>query len=146
MYPNPEVAKFIQDNLVPARAHVKEQPEAFERFNAQWTPTILILDPEGAEQHRIEGFLPPPDFLAQLKLGRAHAAKARGAWADAERRYREVAEDSAPADVASEALYWAGVSRYKATGDAGALAETARSFQTRFTDSPWAKKASVWSG
>lgn len=48
--------------------------------------------------------------------------------------------------MAPEALYWAGVSKYKASGDPGALARTAEAFRTRFTDSPWAKKASVWSG
>jgi hypothetical protein len=81
-----------------------------------------------------------------LQLGLAHAAKARGDWSEAERRYREIANDGAAADVAAEAQYWAGVSKYKATGDAGALAETAQQFKTRFTDSPWAKKASVWGG
>ena len=146
MYPDPKVANFITENFVPARAHVKEQPEAFERFHAQWTPTILILDPDGTERHRFEGYLPAPDFLAQLRLGLAQAAKARGDWAEAERRYRELADDGAGADVAAEALYWAGVSRYKGTGDAGALSETAERFKTRFTESPWAKKASVWAG
>ena len=146
MYPDPKVANFITENFVPARAHVKEQPEAFERFQAQWTPTILILDPEGAERHRFEGYLPVPDFLAQLRLGLAQAAKSRGDWAEAERRYRELADDPAADDVAPEALYWAGVSRYKGTGDPKALAETAEHFKTRFTESPWAKKASVWAG
>ena len=46
--------------------------------------------------------------------------------------------------MAAEALYWAGVAKYKATGDAAALGETAEAFSTRFRDSPWAKKASVW--
>jgi hypothetical protein len=125
---------------------VKEQPEALERFGVQWTPTVLLLDSDGSERHRFEGYLPAPDFLAQLKLGLAHAAKVRGDWAEAERRYREVADDPTAADAAPEALYWAGVAKYKASGDPGALASTAQAFQTRFTDSSWAKKASVWSG
>jgi hypothetical protein len=123
---------------------VKEQPEAFERFDVQWTPTILILDPSGVERHRIEGFLPVPDFLAQLRLGLAHEARLRGDWSKAERLYRELADDSAAGEVAPEALYWAGVSRYKGTGEASALAETGQAFKTRFADSAWAKKASVW--
>jgi hypothetical protein len=36
------------------------------------------------------------------------------------------------------------VSRYKG-GDQDALAETGRRFKEEFTDSTWAKKASVWS-
>ncbi len=123
---------------------MKEQGEAFERFGAQWTPTILILDPSGVERHRIEGFLPAPDFLAQLKLGLAHEARLLGDFAKAERLYRELADDPAAGEVAPEALYWAGVSKYKGTGEAGALGETAQAFKSRFTDSAWAKKASVW--
>lgn len=105
---------------------------------------MAIRDAGGTERHRFEGYLPAPDFLAQLRLGLAHAARARGDWAEAERRYRELADDPSVGDVAPEALYWAGVSKYKGSGDGGALAETAGHFKTRYTDSPWAKKASVW--
>ena len=110
----------------------------------QWTPTVAIRDAGGAERLRFEGYLPAPDFLAQLRIGLAHAARARGDWADAERRYRELADDASAGELAPESLYWAGVSKYKGSGDASALAETASHFRTRFTDSPWAKKASVW--
>ena len=43
-------------------------------------------------------------------------------------------------------FYWAGVSRYRASGDAQALSDTAASFDRRYRDSTWAKKASVWKG
>lgn len=135
---------FINDNFIPARAHVKENQAAFERFNAQWTPTILILDPGGTERHRIEGFLPAEDFLAQLRIGLAHASRLTGNFTDAEKRYRELSQGND--DVAAESLYWAGVSKYKGTNDASALGETAHAFQQRFKDSAWAKKASVWGG
>ncbi len=142
MYPDPRVAQFVTEHFVPARAHIKEQPQTFERFNAQWTPTILVTDANGTERHRIEGFLPAQDFVAQLKIGLAHAARLSGNFADAETRYRELANGDD--DVAAESLYWAGVSKYKATNDASALGETAKAFTDRFPDSTWAKKASVW--
>ena len=137
------MAQFITSNFVPVRAHIKEQQDVFERFGAQWTPTVLIVDPPKTERHRFEGFLPKEDYLAQLRLGLAHAARARGEFDDAEKRYREVV-DSGSDDVAAEALYWAGVSQYKSTNEASALADTAKAFQSRFTDSAWAKKSSVW--
>lgn len=142
MYPDPKVASLVTENFIPARAHVKENQAAFERFNAQWTPTILVLDAKGTERHRIEGFLPADDFSAQLRIGLAHAARLSGNFADAETRYRELAGGND--DVAAESLYWAGVSRYKATNDANALGETAKAFKERFADSAWAKKSSVW--
>jgi len=37
-----------------------------------------------------------------------------------------------------------GVSRYKSNGKPTALQQTAEAFKTRYSDSAWAKKASVW--
>jgi hypothetical protein len=148
VYPDERVARFITENFIPARVHVREQPDAFrrfgERYNAQWTPTILVIDPEGKERHRVEGFLPADDLLAQLTLGLGHSAFARQDWKEAERRFREVVDRYPDSEAAPEAQYWAGVSRYKATNDASALGETARAFTQRYQDSSWAKKASVW--
>ena len=140
--------KFVNENFTPARVHVKEDAEAFkrygERYNAHWTPTVLELDPNGEEFYRLEGFLPADDFLAQLQLGRAHMEFKQGKWVDAEKRFREIADKLPNTDAAAEALYWAGVSRYKATNDATALKATAKAFTQRYTDSTWAKKASIW--
>ena len=148
MYTDPRVVEFVTRHFVPVRVHVKHNADAFaklgERFTAQWTPTILVVDASGAERHRIEGFLPVDDFLSQLALGLAKAAFARKDYAAAERLYKEVIERYPAIDAAPEAQYWAGVSRYRATNDAGALKETAQVFDTRYQDSPWAKKASVW--
>jgi Thioredoxin-like domain/Tetratricopeptide repeat len=128
--------------------HVREQPEDYkkfgQRYNAQWTPTLLVIDPSGTERHRIEGFLPADDLLAQLTLGLGHSAFGRQQWDEAERRFREVVDRYPNTEAAPEALYWAGVSRYKGKGDAKALGETAREFSRRYQGSSWAKKASVW--
>jgi TolA-binding protein len=127
---------------------VREQASDYkrfgERYGVQWTPTILELDADGTETHRIEGFLPADDFLAQLKLGLGHAAFKRNEWEEAERLFRAIVADHPATDAAPEAQYWAGVARYKGTGDAAALAETADAFANRFTETSWAKKASVW--
>jgi tetratricopeptide (TPR) repeat protein len=150
VYPDERVARFIQENFIPARIHAREQAEDFKRFgqryNAQWTPTILVIDPGGAERHRIEGFLPADDLLAQLTLGLGHSAFARGRWEEAERWFRQVVERYPKTEAAPEALYWAGVAKYKAKGDATALAETGKEFTRRYQESSWAKKASVWGG
>jgi hypothetical protein len=148
VYSDPRVAAFITDHFTSVRVHVRDQAADFkrlgDRFNAHWTPTVLIVDAKGEERHRIEGFLPADDFLAQLTLGLAHAAFARSYFADAERWYREVVQKYPETESAPEALYWAGVSSYKATGDPAPLVETASQFTNRYQTSSWAKKASVW--
>lgn len=144
MYPDPGVESFINDNYVPVKIHIKEQPQVFERFGVQWTPTMQVLDPDGTKRHQFEGFLPPEDFLAHLELGLAHSAFAGARWPEAESRYDDIVSRLPRSGVAPEALYWAGVSRYKNSGDATALRRTAEAFKTRYADSTWAKKASVW--
>ena len=115
-----------------------------ERFGANWTPTVILLDSGGTERHRIEGFLPADDFLAQLHLGLGHIAFANKRFYEAEKHFREIVDTLPDSDAAAEAQYWTGVSRYKASGDASALKATADAFRSRYSDSAWAKKASIW--
>jgi len=144
------VVQLVTNEFLPIRVHVRDADGVYarmtERLNANWTPTVLLLDENGVERHRIEGFLPTEDFLAQLKLGLAKSAFQRGRFDDAERRFRQVVTDHPQSEAAPEALYWAGVSRYKGTGDASALAETAQAFTNSYADTTWAKKSSVWRG
>ena len=148
MYPDPRVAKFITEQFVPVRFHVKDQHDDFQRvggkYGAQWTPTILIVDADGEEHHRIEGFLPVDDFMSQLMLGTARAAFDRNDYAAAEQLYRRIVEPFPETEAAPEALYWAGVSKYRATNDPSALKATAAAFAERYQSTSWAKKASVW--
>ena len=146
MYPDEQVSGLIREKFIPVKIHMKENPAGFERFGAQWTPTVIVADPGGAERYRFEGFLPAQDFLAQLQLGLAKAAFAAGRFEEAEQLYRDIVSRHPTSDAAPEALYWAGVSKYKATNDAAALKQTAEAFGTQYAESQWAKKASVWRG
>jgi hypothetical protein len=146
VYPDPQVESLIREQFIPVRVHVRDENATalMERFGANWTPTIVFLDSSGTERHRIEGFLPVEDFLAQSNVGLAKIAFGQGEFQKAEERFRDVLEKYPSSDSAPEALYWKGVARYKATGDPEALKATTRAFRERYTDSPWAKKGSVW--
>jgi TolA-binding protein len=148
VYSDPRVIEFITQHFVPVRVHVKENADAFKalgaRYNALWTPTVLVLDGDGAERHRIEGFLPADDFMSQLALGVARSAFQRQDYAIAAPAFRLVADEYGGTEAAPEALYWAGVSQYRATNDPSVLRETGQALRDRFPDSSWAKKGSVW--
>ena len=131
---------------MPARFHIKENAAAFKRFGAQWTPTVLILDESGVERHRIEGFLPADDFLAQLELGLAKLAFQHNDYQKAKQWFHAVCETRSGATAAPEACYWEGVSAYKTDNQAEHLHETYRKLSKRYPESEWAKKASVWAG
>ena len=130
---------------MPVEAHIKEHPAYFHRFGAVWTPTVLILDSDGTERLRVEGYLPRDEFRAQLEMGLARVAFMRKQWAEAERRYADVVERHPDSKVAPEAVYWRGVSRYKQTNDHTVLGEVPDQLNEKYPDSVWALKASVWS-
>ena len=129
---------------MPLEAHIKEHPVYFHRFDALWTPSVLILDSNGKERFRIEGYLPKDEFRAQLELGLARVAFMSKDFADAERRYAEVVERYPNSKAAPEALYWKGVSHYKATNDHTVLGELPGQFQEKYPDSSWALKTAAW--
>ncbi len=144
MYPDPRVASFINEHFVPDRAHIKEQAGMFHRFGARWTPTVLVLDPEGKEVRRIEGFLPADELLGQLELALGFEAVNHKRWSDAESYFEAAAHDFPETDAGPEAQYWAGVARYSASHDPAELRKTARAFRERYAGTSWAKRASVW--
>jgi TolA-binding protein len=105
---------------------------------------VLILDSNGVERHRIEGYLPNDEFRAQLEMGLARVAFMNKNWADAERRYDEVLDRYPNSKAAPEALYWKGVSHYKATNDHTVLGELPEQFEQKYPDSVWAMKTAAW--
>ncbi|TMQ55173.1 MAG: outer membrane protein assembly factor BamD [Candidatus Eisenbacteria bacterium] len=102
------------------------------------------MSPEGAECHRIEGFLSVDDLLAQLELGIGKVWFKQEKYAEAEKRFRAVAQKYPSTETAPEAVYWAGVSAYKASNDATKLSETQQILQGKYPLSEWARKAVVW--
>jgi hypothetical protein len=136
---------FIEKNFIPVGSHIKENGPNFHRFGVLWTPTVLIMDPNGIERVRSEGYVPKPEFRAWLELGLARLSFVELKWDYAELRYDGVAERHPLTGAAPEAIYWRGVSRYK-KGDHAALKQTADILGEKYPGNPWAIKASVWAG
>jgi hypothetical protein len=128
---------------VPVEAHIKEHPAWFKRFEAVWTPTILIVDSEGEERYRIEGYLPASWFRARLKMGIARVAFMHKKWSEAEKIYADVAQSDA-GSVAAEAIYWRVVCKYKTTNDHTVLGQAAHELSERYPRSEWKLKSDPW--
>jgi TolA-binding protein len=79
-----------------------------------------------------------------LELGLARVAFMNKEWAEAERRYGAVLDRYPGSKAAPEALYWKGVSHYKATNDHTILGELPRMFKEKYPDSAWALKTLAW--
>ena len=118
----------------------------FHRFDATWTPTVLVLESSGKERHRIEGYLPKEEFEAQLDMALGRIAFKQKKWPGAERIYSEVIQKYPKTSSAPEALYWRAVSHYKGTNDHTVLGQAAQDLQQTAPESVWTKKASPWLG
>ncbi len=129
---------------MPLEAHIKEHPAWFKRFDALWTPTILIMNSDGVERYRIEGYLPTNWFHARLSMGLARVVFMKKKFADAEKRYEAIAVEHAGTGVVAEAIYWRGVCHYKATNDHTVLGEAAKELAAGFPNDEWQLKSVPW--
>jgi len=102
------------------------------------------MDVDGTERHRLEGYLPVEDFLADLELGLAKLHFQKQQYQDAEKRFRQACQTYPSSGAAPEACYWAGVSAYKADNKAEHLGEIAKLLKEKYPESEWARKSSVW--
>ena len=105
---------------------------------------MIILDPNGKERFRIEGYLPKDEFRAHLELALARVAFMSKNFADSERRFSEILERYPQSKAAPEALYWKGVSHYKSTNDHTVLGELPGQFEEKYPDSIWDLKTAAW--
>jgi thioredoxin-related protein len=68
-YPDARVSNFIQQDCVPVRVAAKDNPALVSEYLVGWTPNVVIADDRGRVHYRVEGFLPPEEFVARLSLG-----------------------------------------------------------------------------
>jgi hypothetical protein len=106
-----------------------------------WTPTVVILDSDGRERYRNEGYLPREEFVAQLDLAIARVAFMRKKFAEAEKLYKAVIDRHAETLAVPDAIYWTAVSHYKATGDHSVLGRIPEQLKGKYASTIWAKKA-----
>jgi len=129
---------------VPLEAHIKEHPAYFKRFEAIWTPTVLIVDSAGKERYRIEGYLPKNWFRARLEMGIARVAFMHKKFADAQNLYEQIIARYGDLELAAEAIYWRDVCAYKATNDHTVLGTAASELAQKFPTDEWKLKSLPW--
>ena len=105
---------------------------------------MLVMDPEGNERYRIEGYLPRDGFRARLEMAVARVEFMKKKFADAERLYAAIAEQRGDTSVAAEAIYWRGVCHYKATNDHTVLGEVATELGAKYPGDEWTLKSLPW--
>ena len=105
---------------------------------------MLILDNDGKERWRLEGYLPNDDFRAFLKMGLGRVAFARKHWADADKWFSAVIEKHANSFYVPQAIYFRGVSLYSTSHDHLELEKTAATLIEQFPATEWQLRSIPW--
>ena len=69
---DPSVQKEINENNILLITESSESPELFQELDIYGTPTTVILDQDGNELGRIDGYEPPEEYLRDLKEINGH--------------------------------------------------------------------------
>ena len=142
-YPDHRVAEFIDRHFLPVRIVLREHPETAEAYLVSWTPNVVITDAQGKVHYRIEGYLPPDDFVARLALGLGKYLLDGKQFAQAAKHFDEVAQRHAGTDMGAEALFWLGVSRFKETHDPAQLRPSWQRLAQEYPHSDWTKRSKI---
>jgi len=111
----------------------------------KWTPTFLVLDQDGREHHRVVGFLPPEDFVAQLQLGKAKLFYDQDRLEKATSEFQMVIDRFPKTAAAEEAIFLFGVANYKRAHQAGELKKAWERLSRDYPHSEWSRKARPYS-
>jgi hypothetical protein len=139
-YSSAQVIDFIHRNAIPLRLAYDHKPLA-DAFKVERTPCLVILDQEGNEHHRANGFLAPEELIAVIRLGMAKTLYNHQTYDLAIQVLEELLEEHPRSDSSSEAIYVRGLCRYKRTHDSGHLKETYQQLALAFPKSEWTMRA-----
>ena len=142
-YPDPRVASFVRQSFVPLKVSLPENPEVAAGYDVAWSPTVLVGDEAGKAHYRVEGYLPPEEFMAQLALGLGRYEFDRQQFGRAVHHFEQVAQRHKGTEAAAQALYWLAVARYKDSKDPAQLRAGWDRLVREYPGSEWAKRADV---
>jgi thioredoxin-related protein len=109
-YPHQAVTAAISELFIPVQIDTQDgsqmTTETVKRFRQVWTPDLRMIDHEGVELYRWNGYLPPAEFLPQLLAGRAQGLLRSEGGKEASEAYAEVLRKFPTSFVAPEAAYF----------------------------------------
>ncbi len=141
-YPEAPVREAIERLTVPFQIDntVDANQPLLDRYRHVWTPDLRVLDVDGTELYRWNGYLPPYEFAAQLIAAVAHARLRRKEYDQAKLLYDEVLRRFPTSLVAAEAEYYTGVSAYRGSHNANDLLHAWHELEKSHPESEWTVK------
>ena len=138
-YPEDKVVEFLGQNVIPLRIPFND-PLATE-FNVKWTPTLVILDPQGKEHHRTVGFLDAEGLIASLLLGIGKTCFETEEFDYAIANLDKIIASYPKSGSAPEAIFLRGVAQFKSTHDPKPLKALYEKLVAEYPGSEWTGRA-----
>ena len=134
----------MNKRFVPVQVNVKEDSAKplIERYRQVWTPDIRILDSDGFEYDRWNGYLPPFELTPRLLVAQGQAYLRMRDFTDALAVYEEVLRLFPTSYSGPEAQYFLAVCKYEESHQGTDLLSGFHRLQTRYPDSVWRLKQS----
>lgn len=114
-YPEEQVIDYISASTVPLR--IASNDALADKFDVQWTPTLVLLDTEGKERYRTVGFLGPAEIIPVEMLGMAKLHFGREEFDQAIAGFEKLFSDFPESNQIPEAIFFHGVAMYSHTKD-----------------------------
>ena len=143
-YPQPPVVETILAHGVPVQFDNSnaENNRFLHSIHHIWTPDIRILNHDGYELYRWDGFLPPAEFMARVLCGYGLAYLRLKRFDRAEAVYVDVLKRFSTTYAAPEAQYYLGVARYRRDPDSDELLTQWANLRSRYPESEYRVKQS----
>lgn len=144
-YPEPGVVKTVNDSYIALQINTKEAEAKplVERFRQVWTPDLRILDADGFEFYRWNGYLPPFEFLPQMLAAEAQAYLRQKRVKKAAELYDKIIERFPTSRIAPEAAYYAAVANYRASENPKELEKGWKKLRNLYPMSDWRLKQTM---
>lgn len=143
-YPQAPVIELITQYAIAVQFDnsKSENNQRLQRMHHIWTPDVRILDHNGFEMYRWDGFLPPPEYMARFECGIAMAYLRSKRYDQAERCYVDVLRRFSTSYAAPEAQYYLGVVRYRRDPNSDELLTQWAELRSRYPSSEYRVKQS----
>jgi tetratricopeptide (TPR) repeat protein len=142
-YPDATVAELLNEKFIAVQVNIDKVPKLAEKFQAIWTPNLNIVNQKEKVLYHIEGWLSPSECAAMLTIAQGHYELHRKKFDQAASHFKAVFDRYPQSEVALEALYYLGDSRYLASHEVEHLIEGWRDCRRYYPSSAWARRSMV---
>lgn len=139
-----EVCKLVNGHMIAVQINI-DAKDVYDRYNAIWTPAIIVLDYHGHEIQKTLGYLSKDELLPILHLGIAKVYSTVGEFDAANVHYRRLMERYPESNMVPEAIYFRGVNLYRQKNEPQQLRFAYETLQSNNPDSDWTGRARVYS-